>query len=116
MAVRVRVSRKEFMLVREALEYVGRRIAEPGDALRAAALRERVEMAITRGRPSERLWLSDDQARILRTVIDSYRVELDRPSSDISNRARVARLRAIDQRLMRAGSWLGRLFGFLGGH
>ncbi|MBD3236462.1 MAG: hypothetical protein GF330_07150 [Candidatus Eisenbacteria bacterium] len=117
MAVQIRITQEELGLVHEALAYMRRRIHGPGDAQRVHELADRAEELLLggRARPVRLMRLSDEHARVLRTALGSYADELRQPFSDLSNRARVARLRQLDRRLQRAGSWIGRLFGWLGG-
>jgi hypothetical protein len=117
MAIRIRITQEELGLIHEALAYMRRRIHGPGDAQRVNELADRAEdlLLSAEKRPSRLLRLSDEYARVLRTALGSYGEELRKPLSDLSNRTRVARLRQIDRRLQRAGSWTGRLFGWLGG-
>lgn len=117
MAVRIRITREELGLVHEALAYAGRRIRGPGDVQRVNELADRMEGLLLAGekRPVLLLRLGDEHARVLRTALGSYAEELHKPFSDPSNRGRVVRLRGIGRRLQRAGSWAGRILGWLRG-
>jgi len=117
MALRIRVEASELPLVHEALGYMSRRIRRPEDARVLSGLIERTERLVLSGESPApaRLVLTSAEAWVLRMVLEGHAAALSRPFSDLSNRQRVARLREIDRRLQRAGSWWGRLCGWLGG-
>jgi len=115
MRARLRLQRDELGLVREALAFVGRRIFDPLVADRVGELEDELDRRLTDPAtpPVALLTLDGERLRALRTVLTAYADELDHPSTDHTNRARVARLRELDRRLARQSGWRGRLAGWL---
>jgi hypothetical protein len=109
------LQRADLPLLREALAYVARRIYARPDAEVVGVLEEKLDALLLDGQsaPRVRLGLAGDQARVLRLVLESYAAQLDHPSADSSNRARVARLRHWEARLARQTRWFGRLAAWI---
>lgn len=101
--------------MREALAFVGRRIFDPLIASRVGELEDEFDRLLTdrAAPPAAMLALEGERLSALRTVLTAYADELDHPSTDHTNRARVARLRALDLRLERQSGWRGRLAAWL---
>jgi len=132
---RLRLTRADQELLREALAYVGRRMFDPRLAAQAGALEDDLDRLLTssagepsgptgRGRerapgggaagsrPPATLALAPESLRVLRMVLDAYGEELGRPVSAPENRGRVARMRELDRRLARQSGragWFWRL-------
>ncbi len=112
--MRLLLEREETRLLREAAAYVARRMRDPGDVTRLGEIEDRLDALLIAAAPGrDALALERVGARVLRTAIDAYAEMLSAPGSDVSNRARVARLRRIDRRIGVALGWRGRLFGWL---
>jgi hypothetical protein len=144
MHIRIRLDQQDLEITREALAYMGRRIRAPRDSRLIEEMQDWFEgrlldrpppgavsdagPAARQGkaprRPAarqgkaprgSRLSLGKEHARVLMTVLESYAEELGRPLSDLSNRARVTRMREIVRRLKRASSRFGRIAAWLTG-
>jgi hypothetical protein len=110
MAVRLRLTRDDQALVREALAYVSRRMFDQRLAQTAGALEDELDRLLTAPAPPPPgavLTLESEPLRVLRLVLAAYVEELSRPVSDPANRARVARMRALDRQLAAASGWRG---------
>jgi hypothetical protein len=111
MPVQLRLARTDQVLVREAIAYVGRRLFDPHVRTQVEGLEEDLDELLT-GRDAgadANLMLDEARRRALRLVLAAYVSELTHPAADDSNRARAARLRALDRELARRGGWLARL-------
>jgi hypothetical protein len=115
MRARLRLQRDELGLVREALAFVGRRIFDPLVADRVGELEDELDRRLTdpAAPPVAMLALEGERLHALRTVLTAYADELDHPSTDHTNRVRIARLRELDRRLARRSGWRGRLAAWL---
>lgn len=137
MHIRIRLDQQDLEITWEALAYMGRRMRAPRDSRLIEEMQDWLEGRLLerpppgavadvgpgarQGEPprasprGSRLTLGKEHARVLRTVLESYAEELGRPLSDLSNRARVTRMREIVRRLKRASSWFGRIAAWLPG-
>jgi len=133
MHIRIRLDQQDLEITREALAYMGRRIHAPRDSRLIEEMQDWFEGrlldrpppgAVSDAGPAarqgeaprgSRLSLGKEHARVLMTVLESYAEELGRPLSDLSNRARVTRMREIVRRLKRASSRFGRIAAWLTG-
>lgn len=133
MHIRIRLDQQDLEVTREALAYMGRRIRDPRDSRLIEEMQDWFEGrlldrpppgAVSDAGPAarhgkaprgSRLSLGKEHARVLMTVLESYAGELGRPLSDLSNRARVTRMREIVRRLKRASSRFGRITAWLTG-
>lgn len=111
----LQLSRADQALLREALAYVGRRMFDVRVAQTIGALEDELDRLLTdpAAAAGARIDLGAEPLRVLRLVLEAYAEELGRPVSDPGNRARVARMRAIDRRLARQGGrwgWWWRLW------
>ena len=118
MGTRLSLDGGDLQLLQEALAYMGRRFFDPQDSAIILDIEDYLESArrqVPSGRPCE-LTLEKPRAMLLRRVLRAYSDELNRPSSDTSNRERIARMHRLTKRLeQRAGQgilaglrrWLG---------
>ncbi len=106
--MRLRLEREETRLLREAAAYMSRRMRDPGDVVRLGEIEDRLDAVLIAAGPGpDMLELEGREARVLRTALDSYSEMLSAPGSDVTNRARVARLQRIDRRIGARLGWLG---------
>ena len=114
MPVQLRLARTDQVLVREALAYVGRRLFDPRVRTQVEGLEEDLDELLTsRDAGGDAILTLDAERRsALRLVLAAYVSELAHPAADASNRARAARLRALDRELVRRGGWLARIMAW----
>lgn len=117
MTARVHLERKEQEIVREALAYVSRRVYDQRASEVVGDLEDWLdEMLVRKSGPGPgTLIMTDEHARILYSALQSYSDALDHPSSDRSNRARIARMRRIVARARSQGRLPSRMWNWLRG-
>jgi len=122
MTVRLRLNRNDQAMVREALAYASRRVFDPENAQRVGDLEDLVDALLlgSETRESGGLVLDEDHQPVFRAALVAFCEALDHPSTDATNRARIARMRRMVQWLDSRSRWPARLGawlrGILGGH
>jgi hypothetical protein len=109
--MRMRLNRADQALVREALAYASRRVFDPQAAGRVGDLEDRVDALLlgAETRESGVLSLDAEQRPVFRAALVAFCETLDHPSTDATNRARIARLRQMIRWLDSRASWSARL-------
>lgn len=111
MSRRIDLEDSDLELLQEALGYMSRRFFDPRDSQAILEIEDCLDTARRRKDPNSpfHLVLPDQHIPLLQRVLGSYSNELDHPSSDASNRARIARMRRLAARLGRGHGLLGAL-------
>jgi len=114
--MRLPLGRDDTVLLREAAAYLSRRMSDPRDVETLGQVEDRLDaLLLGRAREAGVLELDPRQADVLDMALASYAEILSAPGSDVSNRARIARLRAVSRRIRSRATVIGRLFGWLRG-
>jgi hypothetical protein len=110
--MRLSLGRDDTVLLREAAAYLSRRMSDPRDVDTLGQVEDRLD-ALLLGRAPEAggLELDPRQAAVLDMALASYAEVLSAPGSDVSNRARIARLQNVSRRIRSRSTVIGRLFG-----
>lgn len=114
--MRLPLGRDDTTLLREVTAYQARRMRDPRDVETLGEVEDRLDaLLLGRAQPAGVLELEPHQARVLAVALASYTEMLRAPGSDVSNRARIARLQGIGRQLRSRATPLGRLLGWLRG-
>ena len=120
MTARIRLERSEQEIVREALAYASRRVYDERGSAVVGELEDWLDQLLLRkGGPAPgTIVMPDEHLRVLRTALEAYSEALDHPSTEGSNRVRIARMRRIMRRAdaqkrpwTRISNWLQGFFG-----
>ncbi|MCK4413149.1 MAG: hypothetical protein KAY32_06365 [Candidatus Eisenbacteria sp.] len=111
----MRLNRTDQAMVREALAYASRRMFDPHDTQRVGDLEDLVDVLLLgpETRESGVLTVDGEHLRVFRVALIAYCEALDHPSTDSTNRVRIARLRRMVQWLDSRSRWPARLGAWL---
>ncbi|MBP6875696.1 MAG: hypothetical protein KBD56_06460 [Candidatus Eisenbacteria bacterium] len=117
MTARLHLERKEQEIVREALAYVSRRLYDQHASEVVGDLEDWLDEILLRksGPGPGTLIMTDEHARMLYSALQSYSDALDHPSTDRSNRARIACMRRIMARARSQRRLPSRMWNWLRG-
>jgi hypothetical protein len=114
--MRLSLGRDDQVLLREMAAYQARRMSDPRDVETLGEVEDHLDaLLLGRAREAGVLELNPRQAQVLGTALTSYAEMLSAPGSDVSNRARIARLQNVSRRIRSRSTVMGWLFGRLRG-
>ncbi|MFH1144806.1 MAG: hypothetical protein V1774_09710 [Candidatus Eisenbacteria bacterium] len=115
MTAQIRLDREDQELAREALAYVSRRVYDQRGSEIIGDLEDRLDRLLLSkvGPGPGDLTMPAAHLRAFRSALDAYTEALDHPSTDQSNRVRIARMRRITKRAAVQGRWPARAWNRL---
>jgi len=112
--VRIHLDRKDQEISREALAYVSRRVFDQHGSQIVGDLEDWLDQLLLRktGPAPGTLIMTEEHLLAFRAALQAYCAALDHPSSDRSNRMRIARMRRIMSRAEAQRRWYWRLWNW----